>query len=76
MYGMLFGDPFDKVVEEGAVRISFSRADGGRVKLHITIDFSKNRKTDSDPHEAAVAMGKVVAVLRKTFGVKLEEVKV
>ena len=69
-------DGFGTVVEEGAVKISFSRADGGRVKLHITIDFSKNKKTNDDPHVAAMAMGKVIAVLRKTFGVKLEEIKV
>jgi hypothetical protein len=73
---MLFDNPFDKIVEEGPVRVSFSKADGGRVKLHITVDFSKDRKTNSDPHEAAVAMGKVVAVLRKTFKVKLEDIKV
>ena len=76
MFGALFDDPFDKVIEEGPVRVSFGHADGGRVKLHLTIDFSKDRKMDDDPHLAAVAMGKIIAVVRKTFKVDLDEIKV
>jgi hypothetical protein len=76
MYGMLFDDPFSKVIEEGPVRVSFGRADNDRVKLNITIDFSKNKKMNEDPHEAALAMGKVIVVLRKTFKVDLDDIKV
>jgi hypothetical protein len=67
---------FDTVVEEGPVRVSFSRASGGRVVLHISIDFSRDSRASADPSAAATQMGKVIAVIRRVFRVSLSEIKV
>jgi hypothetical protein len=66
-------DPFNSVIKEKSVMIRFSRAPEDRVKLHFTVDFSK---TSMSPHNAALAMGEIVAVLRSTMGVSLSEVQV
>jgi len=66
-------DPFNSVIKEKSVTIRFSRTPGNKVKLHFTVDFSK---TTMSPHNAALVMGKIVAILRSELGVSLSDVQV